>query len=332
VAVDEVERHGDSSNRRYSVAVRNRTARTAVLGVSVRRPTDGKHSSRSTAVLRRRLVVGSLVLASLALLTLSFRDAENGPVASAQEGAAALLHPFQVAADRVAEPFRDAYAWMDSLLDARAEAERLERENETLRQKEAQGELARRENARLRDLLEFRDGPRFPEGYTGLATAIISRPAGAYSQAIVIAAGRDAGVTVDDPVVTQDGLVGTVTRVGPRTAKVTLLTDDQSAASASIPATGAYGVVRAGRGPRSPLRLDRVPKEAIVRDGDTVVTAGARSQRLLSIYPRGILIGRVTSVGRSDTDLYTQVQVTPFADLDSLDSVLVLLPEDRSER
>lgn len=303
-----------------------------MLGVSVRRATDGKPSSRASATLRRRLVVGALVLCSLILVTVSFRDREDGPVAGAQEGVAAVLRPFQVAADRVAEPFRDTYAWAESLLDARSEAERLERENETLRQQVAQGELARLQNERLRDLLAFREGRRFPEGYTGLATAIISRPAGAYSQAIVIAAGRNDGVAVDDPVVTEQGLVGTVTRVGSTSARVRLVTDDQSAVSASIPATGAYGVVRAGRGPRSPLRLDRVPKEAQVRFGDTVVTAGSRSQRLLSIYPRGILIGRVTSVGRSDTDLYTQVQVTPFADLGLLEAVLVLLPEDRRER
>jgi len=303
-----------------------------VLGVSVRRPADGKSSSRTSAGLRRRLVVGSLVLCSLVLVTLSFRDSEDGPVASAQESVAAVLSPFQVAADRVAEPFRDAYAWLDSLLDARSEAEKLERENETLRQQVAQGELARRENVDLRELLQFQDEPRFPEGYTGLATRIISRPAGAFSQTIVIAAGRNSGVEVDDPVVTQDGLVGTVSRVGSRTAQVRLLSDDQSSPSASIPATGAYGIVRAGRSPRSPLRLDRVVKEAKVRLGDTVVTAGSRSQRFASIYPRGILIGRVTSVGRSDTDLYTQVQVTPFADLGSLEAVLVLLLKDRGER
>ena len=113
----------------------------------------------------------------------------------------------------------------------------------------------------------------------------------------MIAAGRNDGLAVDDPVVTQDGLVGTISRVGSRTARVTLLTDDQSAVSAMIPATGAAGVVRPGQGPRAPLRLDRVGKEARVRVGDTVVTAGWRSQRLASIYPKGILIGRVTSVG-----------------------------------
>jgi rod shape-determining protein MreC len=265
----------------------------------------------------------------LALVTLSFRQSDDGPVAGAQEGAAAALRPFQVAADRIAEPFRDAYAWIDGLFDARSDADRLQTENETLRQQVVQSRLAERENERLRDLLQYRSGPRFPEGYTGLATAVISRPAGAYAQAIVIAAGRNDGVEVDDPVVTQDGLVGKVSRVGSRTARVTLLSDDQSAVSALDVATDAAGIVRPGQGPRAPLRLDRVPKEAVVRVGDTIVTAGWRSQRLSSIYPRGILIGSVTSVGRTDTDLYTQVQVTPFADLNSLEAVLVLIPEVR---
>ena len=163
----------------------------------------------------------------------------------------------------------------------------------------------------------------------GLATAVLSRPAGAYAQSIVIAAGRNDGVRVDDPVVTQDGLVGKGSRTSSGTARVTLLTDDQSAASALDVETDAFGIVRPGNGPRAPLRLDRVPKEARVRYGDTIVTSGWSSPRLSSLYPRGIRIGRVTSVGRTDTDLYTQVQVTPFADLTSLESVLVLIPQDR---
>ena len=75
--------------------------------------------------------------------------------------------------------------------------------------------------------------------------------------------------------------------------------------------------------------VDRVPKEAVVRVGDTVVTAGWESPRFSSLYPKGIQIGRVTSVGRTDTDLYTQVQVEPFADMSSLQAVLVLVPAER---
>jgi len=300
-----------------------------VLGVSVRRPVEGRPSKRTTAALRRRLVVGGLVLLSLALVTLSFREDGDGPIAGAQNAAAAVLRPFQVAADRVAQPFRDAYGWSSSLLDARSDAARLEKENELLRQQVAERRLALRENVMLRKLLAYRNGPRFPDGYAGLAAAVISRPAGAYAQAIVVAAGSADGIRVDDPVVTQDGLVGKVSRVGSRTAKVTLLTDDASAASALDLETQAFGIVRSGDGPRAPLRLDRVPKEAKVSVDDTIVTSGWSSPRLSSLYPRGIRIGRVTSVGRTDTDLYTQVQVKPFADLAALESVLVLIPVDR---
>lgn len=300
-----------------------------MLGVSVRRPADGKLPTRTTAALRRRLVVGGLVLLSLVLVTLSYREDGDGPVAGAQNVAAAGLRPFQIAADRVAKPFRDAYGWSSSLLDARSDAARLEKENELLRQQVAERQLALRENVRLRKLLAYRNGPRFPEGYDGLAAAVLSRPAGAYAQAIVIAAGRNDGVRVDDPVVTQDGLVGRVSRAGSRTAQVTLLTDDSSAASALDVETQAFGIVRSGDGPRAPLRLDRVPKEANVRFGDTIVTSGWSSPRLSSLYPRGIRIGRVTSVGLTDTDLYTQVQVKPFADLNALEAVVVLIPSDR---
>jgi len=281
--------------------------------------------------MRRRLVVDGLVLLSLVLVTISFREDGSGPLASVQNGAAAVLRPFQVAADRVAEPFRDAYGWSNSLLDARSDAARLETENELLRQQVAERQLALRENVTLRKLLAYRNGPRFPEGYAGLAAAVISRPAGAYAQAIVIAAGREDGVRTDDPVVTQDGLVGKVSRVSSRTSRVTLLTDDASAASALDVETQAFGIVRSGDGARAPLRLDRVPKEARVAIDDTIVTSGWSSPRLSSLYPRGIRIGRVTSVGRTDTDLYTQVQVTPFADLSSLEAVLVLIPVDRKD-
>ena len=134
-----------------------------------------------------------------------------------------------------------------------------------------------------------------------------------------------------DTIVTQDGLVGKVSRVSSRTSRVTLLTDDASAASALDVETQAFGIVRSGDGARAPLRLDRVPKEARVAIDDTIVTSGWSSPRLSSLYPRGIRIGRVTSVGRTDTDLYTQVQVTPFADLSSLEAVLVLIPVDRKD-
>jgi rod shape-determining protein MreC len=275
------------------------------------------------------VVVGGLVVLAIALITISFREGDGGPLTRAQDTGAAALRPFQVAADRVAEPFEDAYRWADGLLSARSDAERLAEENEALRQQLAQSQLALRENTRLRALLRFRDGARFPRDYNGLAAAVIGRPAAAFSQAINVAVGSNDGVRRNDPVVTEDGLIGLVTRVSGSTARVTLLTDEQSAVSAVDVRTNANGIVRHGRASRSTLVLDRVPKEDVVRVGDAVVTAGWQSPRLASLYPRGIPIGRVTSVGQTDTDLYKQVLVEPYADFGSLDAVLVLVPTSR---
>jgi rod shape-determining protein MreC len=300
-----------------------------VLGVSVRRPAAGHLSARSTAALRRRLVVGVLVLLSLALITVSFRDGDEGPVAAARDTAATVLRPFEIAVERVATPFRDAWAWFDGLLDAKGDADRLRRENEELRQRAIQNQFAISQNKGLKELLAFKEGPSFPADYVGLAADVIARPAGAFSRAIVVAVGANDGVEKEAPVVTGAGLVGIVTTVYSRTARVTLLSDESSAVSAKDVETGAGGVVLHGPGVGTALVLDRVPKERRVRVGDTVVTAGWRSRGLESVYPKGIPIGEVTSVGQTNTDLYKQIQVKPFADFTAIDTVLVLVPRQR---
>jgi rod shape-determining protein MreC len=273
--------------------------------------------------------VGVLVLASLVLITLSFRSGEDGPLSGVQSAGSTALRPFAVGFERVAQPFRDAYSWADSLLTARSEAERLRAENRELLQRAIQSEFARQENEYLRRLLEYLDSPRFPVDFNPVAAEVIGRPAGAFTQAIVVAAGSSNGVQVNDPVVNADGLVGLVTRVTPDTARVQLLTDEEAAVSAVDLRTSAPGIVLHARGTRETLVLDRVRKRDRIKVGDEIVTAGWRAGVLSSLYPKGIPIGKVTSVGLTDTDLFQQVQVDPFVDFGSLDAVLVLVPAER---
>jgi rod shape-determining protein MreC len=307
---------------------RQRSPRSAALGLTVRRiPTT--IPSRSGGPLRRRLVVGLLVLASLVLISLSIRSDDSGPLGGVQSAGATALRPFAVGFERVAQPFRDVYGWADSLLTARSEAEQLREELREVRQREIQSQFALQENVYLRELLDYIDGPRFPADFDPVVAEVIGRPAGAFTQAIVIAAGANNGVRADDPVVTADGLVGVVTRVTSGTARIQLLTDEEAAASAIDLRTGATGVVRHARGTRETLVLDRVRKQDVVRRGNEIVTAGWRAGSLSSLYPKGIPIGKVTSVGQTDTDLFQQVQIDPYVDFGALDAVIVLVPTER---
>jgi cell shape-determining protein MreC len=80
-------------------------------------------------------------------------------------------------------------------------------------------------------------------------------------------------------------------------------------------------------GPGGTLILDYVNKQLKVNQGDVLVTAGTHNARYPDLYPYGIPIGRVSSVGATDTATFLQVQVQPYANLGSLDAVAVLVPK-----
>jgi rod shape-determining protein MreC len=273
-------------------------------------------------------VVG-LVLLSLVLITVSFRETSSGPLHGAQNIGASILRPFEIATDRVARPFRDAYTWFDGLVNAHSENQKLKAEVQDLRQKYTAAESSLNENITLKRLLEYQTGPTFPKDYHSVNASVIARPPSDVQQQIVISAGSDDGIRKNDPVVTADGLVGKVTLVFSNQSNVTLLSDATSAVPAIDLTTGAYGLVQHGAGGGAQLIFARVPKTEIISEGDYIITAGTQLGALPDIYPKGIEIGRVTSVDQNDVDSFKQIQVEPFASFSSLDSVAVLVRNRR---
>jgi rod shape-determining protein MreC len=270
----------------------------------------------------------ALVLLSLALITVYFRESSGGALHGAQRIAVSVLTPVQIAAERVARPFHDAYGWAADLVGAKSENAELREEVEALRRQVIENQTAAQENEALRRLLDFRDGPRFPEDFAPVAARVIVQPQNVFRQEVVVAAGSSDGIRVDAPVVTEQGLVGTVTDVTSNAAKVRLLTDQQSAASAVVLETQATGIVLHGPSDNS-LVLDRVPKGESVESGDRIVTSGSGVGKYESLYPRGIVIGTVASVSQRDVDFYKRIQVAPAVDFDGLHEVIVLVEKER---
>jgi rod shape-determining protein MreC len=284
--------------------------------------------------LKARLVAVTLVLVSLALITVYFRESSEGGLHSAQRVGLSILMPFEVAGERLVRPFRDAWGYSSDLFHAKSENERLRNQLERIRQRLVQEQTSAQENKRLQEIADYISGRKFPDDYTAVVTRVVARPASAYSQVVLVAAGSGDGVKVNDPAVNEEGLVGLVTNVTSNAAEVTLLTDQTSAVSALVLETGAAGVVRHGPSDGSALVLDRVGKDELVNQGDLVITAGWRTGKLESLYPRGIAIGVVKSVGQQDVDLYKRVQLEPLVDFDSLAEVIILVekPEPKAKK
>ena len=102
------------------MAPSNRSARAAVLASSVQRSQSDPYPSKARSALIRRAVLTVLVLGALALLTISFRSPTSGVLHDAQGLGSTALHPFQIAAERVARPFRDVYNYFDGLASAKS--------------------------------------------------------------------------------------------------------------------------------------------------------------------------------------------------------------------
>jgi rod shape-determining protein MreC len=275
----------------------------------------------------RRGVLAVLVLVALALLTISFRSPSSGVLHDVQGYGASALRPFQVAADRVARPFRDAYNYVDGLAKAKSENAKLRKESQYWHALAIANLAAAKQNETLQRVLHFETGPSYPKNYRPVNASVISFPSGPFDEQLAISAGTRSGVATYTAVVSADGLVGHVTNAGPTTARVMLINDPESAVPALDLATNVTGLIRHGQG--TTLILDRVPKEARINKGDLIVTRGTRDPRYPDFYPYGIPVGQVLNVGTSDIASFLTVEVAPLAQLGSLDAVAVLVPTRR---
>jgi rod shape-determining protein MreC len=273
----------------------------------------------------RRAVLAVLVLAALALQTISFRSPTSGALHDLQGVGSSALRPFQIAATRVAQPFRDAYDYVDSLANAKTENAKLRKELQEYRTDVVLHANILEQYPQLLKLLHYEQGSTFPKGYRAVSASVISFSASPFAHTLAIAAGSSSGIGEDSPVVSGDGLVGLVTKAFPDTSYVTLLSDPESAVPALDVRTGVRGLVHTG--PGGALILDDVAKQLQVNPGDLLVTLGTTDPNYPDLYPRGIPIGKVAPGGVSVTDTanFLQVQVQPFANLSSLDSVAVLV-------
>ncbi|HEX8550716.1 MAG TPA: rod shape-determining protein MreC [Abditibacteriaceae bacterium] len=193
-----------------------------------------------------------------------------------------------------------------------ADNDRLRREVEGLRAQSQRLARYERENRELRALLQM---PKTGGGVIRSA-AVVSLNATDYARSITLGIGSRSGVREKDAVFTPQGAIGQVDSVGPFTCNVKLLTDRAAGVGAMVGRTAARGVVK-GTG-EGLCRLSYLDFRADVREGDVVFTSGDSQ-----IFPRGLVIGRVTKVERDKNYSQLTAWVDPAVSFDRLSVVAV---------
>jgi rod shape-determining protein MreC len=281
-------------------------------------------------VRRRRAILVVLVVACLMLISISISEADDGPLHSIQNGVSSVLSPVGEGASRALKPARDLIDWFDETWEARGENGELRGEVAELRGELLAAETAA-EKAGYADELDELMVESGLDGYEPVDAAVVGRSFSLWYETIKIDAGRSDGVSRNDAVITEDGLIGRVSQVTGGGAEVALITDSTSAVTARVSGGGPVGMVGPVVGAPGRLDLSLIQGDEAVRDGDRLVTAGfATEGGLSSLYPADIPIGEVVETTPAEQEQREQVNVEPFADLADLATVTVLTGGDPS--
>lgn len=267
---------------------------------------------------RTRLLFVALLVGQLFLLAAQEPDRDGA--GSLLEGATLRgLGPLARLVDGVADAFADASDAARTRRELLAENERMRRELLELRRAELRRERLEQENEELARALAF-VRPREP----GLRPAeVVYVDAGSWLRALILHVGTSpAGggrARANEPVLTDDGLVGRVVRVAGSYAKVQLITDRAAAVGVQLERSRRQGILRGSK--PGELRIEFVTRQAEIEIGERVLTAG-----IDGVYPRGIPVGTVAAVEPGD-EAFHRIVVAPAVDFSRLSFVYLLESE-----
>ena len=266
----------------------------------------------------RRQAVVYVLLVAFSMLLLAFSG--SPPVLQLRKGVGYAMAPIQATLHNTAQT-------LGSVFGSFGEIDRLRQQNEDLArqlaeiQAQNQGlQSLKAQNDILTALLDVHSS----FDYETVAAEVISKRNTDQERSISLDRGTDVGIEVDDPVIGPGGsLIGQVVEVGTNYARVLLITDTRIHVAGLIESSRAVGLISGHLG--QPMEMENIPAEASVNAGESVVTAGIElSAGIRSPFPKGLLVGTIASISRSNDQLFQTALVTPIADLERLEYVLVI--------
>ncbi|MFQ6102764.1 MAG: rod shape-determining protein MreC [Candidatus Glassbacteria bacterium] len=215
----------------------------------------------------------------------------------------------------ILSPVQMTTVYLASIHDMEEQIDSLRSENARLALELSKSRDLRRENDRLKKLLEFIE----ESGVGFLPARIVSISLNEPLTTVLIDKGSADGISPYSPLMTTEGLVGKVLEADKHTSLVELFTHPQFRASAVVPSKGEMGIVRSAG---STLLLTGLSANTKINEGDRVVTSG-----MGGVYPEGIPIGEVVEVTEDEIGIEKVAKVLPYISLSSLFEVAVLLDE-----
>lgn len=227
-----------------------------------------------------------------------------------------LSSPFQkTAAGITAEAGADNSKSREELI---RENEELKSEINSLISQVTDYDAIKKENETLRKYYGIReDNP----GYDIAVASVIRRDPNDDFYGFTIDKGSRDDVSVNDPVITDNGLVGWISEVNPTTSRVTTLLSPEAKVGAIDQKTQDSGIATGSisHSDDGKLVLTVISADNTIKKGDIILTTGVGG-----VYPANIVIGKVTDLRYDEYDTTPYAVIQPYEDLRSVADVVVI--------
>jgi rod shape-determining protein MreC len=265
---------------------------------------------------RSRSLLAVLVLASLILITVDYRQGDGGAVAAIQRGALTVFGPVAEGFGTVVRPIGGFFGAIGELGSLRDQNAALEQDLQELRDGSVSAADLQRELDQLRAQLNMREGL----GYTTTAARVIAQPPSSVERSVLLDVGADNGLLPGMAVMNEFGLVGKLTEVTAGHSRVELLTSPSANYGVRIAETGELGYL-SGSG-ADPFQLEVLDPEAEIEAGAKVVTQAFTGTSIPDGIPVGVVEARSGPASRF-------LSVRPYVDFTRLTVLQVVLDYPR---
>ncbi|MEE1219596.1 MAG: rod shape-determining protein MreC [Ruminococcus sp.] len=199
-----------------------------------------------------------------------------------------------------------------------ADNEKLKSENAQLREQLVDYYDVKNENIRLWEYYELKkENP----SYSIMPASVIMRDANEDFYSFTLDIGSVQGVSVNDPVITENGLVGWVSRVDASTCKVKTILSPDTKAGAIDKQTNDSGIISGSvsLSDKNLTALNKIAEDNKIKKGDIIVTAGTGG-----VYPKNLIIGKVKEVKFNSYDTTVYAVVEPYEDIRAVTTAAVI--------
>ncbi len=265
-----------------------------------------------------------VLLISYLLISLSFMIVKS-PKANKtiKNVVTSISYPLQISINFLSDTVNNFWLSVNELNKTKKELAILKQQLQKLETASIEINELKRENERLRLLLENKKKIDYPTVYA----EIIARDPSNYYSSFIINAGENVGIDINMPVITYQngikGVVGKTIEVYRKSAKVLPIIAVGSYMGAMLSTLRYIGVIKGVGAKGDYLLLDYISKDAILNFGDEVITSGQGG-----IFPKGLLIGKVVGFKKVKYGLfYKEIKVKPVVDFSQLEDVYVILKE-----